>query len=81
VSTLLAISSDAATGALSFAWSRPLTLPPAALAAGMFDVIADGVTPSTVLGASSSDSAAAADECDDFMQSHSLVQPGVGVVL
>lgn len=80
-SSLLAIASDAATGALSFAWSRPLALPPAALAAGKFDVVADGVTPMTILGASSSDSAPAAARCDAFMQPHSLVQPGVAVVL
>jgi len=72
-STLIAASHDAVSGLLRGTWTRAARATPAQRAAGY----ADYAGAMTAIGASSSDGAAVAEACADYMTPHVLVQPGV----
>ena len=71
-STLVAASHDAASGLLRATWTRAARATPTQRAAGYIDLIGNR----TAIAASSSDGAAAAQACANFMTPHTLVQPG-----
>jgi hypothetical protein len=77
VSTLLALASDAETGALRATWTRPATLPAPLLAMGYQNIPLTGTT--TVIAASASDVGPASAPCAPSMWPHSMIQPGVAV--
>jgi hypothetical protein len=77
LSTLLSVSSSG--GVLRATWRRPLVVNASLAAEGYISLSTAG--PTTVLGASSADTAVATVPCAGFMQVHSYVQPGVSLRL